>query len=163
MFYRFLEYIIGRFYRIYLKYSANLWKIITDGRLKAYKQNRNNMEKEDFSPILMDTGKVMKQCVDVAIDCVTVFMGAYQAFGNVKDAFTDADLHKLLIKLVFHSLRLHHPNVARFAHTIVDMLLQDLLPEDIYEEASFCFFSILQKKVAGLTPVDPLITVLEEN
>lgn len=81
----------------------------------------------------------MKLCVDIAVNCVNAFWEAYQEHGSAKYAFTEPEVHRLLLWLIFRTTFLHRCNVVKYAHTTLDVLLQDLLVYDVYKEASMGF------------------------
>lgn len=106
----------------------------------------------------------MKLCVDAAVNCVNAFLEAYQEHGSVKEAFTEPEVHRLLLWLIFRTAFLHRCNVVKYAHTTLDVLLQDLLVDDVYKEASMGFLSILQNKIVKVDPFNVLASeVYTEN
>lgn len=115
------------------------------------------MGKENLRPIIEKTGNDMKLCVDAAVNCVDAFLDAYQEHGSIKEAFAEEQVHRALLWLIFRTATLQKCNVIKYAHTTLDVLLQDVLVEEIYKEVSMGFLTILQHKVSLVDPFNKLV------
>lgn len=115
------------------------------------------MGKENLRPIIEKTGNDMKLCVDAAVNCVDAFLDAYQEHGSIKEAFAEEQVHRALLWLIFRTATLQKCNVIKYAHTTLDVLLQDVLVDEIYKEVSMGFLTILQHKVSLVDPFNKLV------